>query len=136
AAIGRACGLPVTADARLREVDVGSWAGLSIAQMLRDDPAAAAADGCGDDYRRSPTGETASESGARAAVALKAYAEAFDDDLIAVVGHGQSLKLAAFFLMGLDYAASRCFHVQSNCGWMAVAPGRPHWRMLAYNRVA
>jgi probable phosphoglycerate mutase len=135
-AVGEACGLPVALDARLREVDVGTWAGLDEAKVVQDDPVAAAAVAAGEDYRCSEVGETATESGARVAAALLEYADAFDDDLIVVVGHGLSLQMAAFLLMGLDYRVFRSFHVQSNCGWMSMDPKFPTWRMAAYNRVA
>ena len=80
------------------------------------------------------TGETATESGQRVALALLDHAEAAgDDDVLLVVGHGLSLRVAALLLMGLDYSHARLFGGLRNCHWVVLRPGAEHWRMLAYN---
>lgn len=121
-------------DPRLREVDVGSWAGLSMDEVGRLEPDFWPALREGRDFRRSPTGESATESGQRVALALLDYAEeAADNEVVLAVGHGLSLRVGALLLMGLDYSHARLFAGLGNCHWLVLKPGGEHWRMLAYN---
>ena len=127
-------GLGVTTDPRLREVDVGSWAGMSMDEVGRLEPDFWPALREGRDFRRSATGESATESGRRVALALLDHAEAAgDDEVLLAVGHGLSLRVGALLLMGLDYSHARLFAGLRNCHWVVLEPGGEHWRMLAYN---
>ncbi|MGC4084739.1 MAG: histidine phosphatase family protein [Vicinamibacterales bacterium] len=131
------CGLPVQTDARLREVDVGSWAGLSMDEAGRLEPDFWPALREGRDFRRSPEGETATESGQRVALALLDHAEAAgDDEVLLAVGHGLSLRVGALLLMGLDYSHARLFGGMLNCHWAVLRPSGEYWRMLSYNEGA
>jgi probable phosphoglycerate mutase len=133
-AIAEATGLKVLKDERLREVDVGTWSGMSVDEVAQISPTFARAMQLGEDFRRSPTGETGTEAGARVARALRDFSIQYDDECLVVVGHGMSLKVGAFELMGLNYRASRLFSTMENAGWMVVLPGKP-WRMRAYNQL-
>lgn len=136
-AVATVTGLDVAVDPRLREVDVGSWAGLDMETVGRLEPDFWPALREGRDFRRSPEGETATESGERVAAALREYtAAAADGEVVLVVGHGLSLRVGALLLMGLDYSHARLFGGLANCGWIDVEPAEPHWRLRAYNRVA
>ena len=127
-------GIDVQADARLREVDVGSWAGLSMDEVGRAEPDFWPALREGRDFRRSPTGESATESGQRVALALLDHAEAATpDDVLLIVGHGLSLRVGALLLMGLDYSHARLFGGLLNCHWAVLRPGDEHWRLQSYN---
>lgn len=145
--IAAATGRQVEVDPRLREVDVGSWAGLDMATVGERELDFWPALQQGRDFRRSPQGETATESGERVAAALREHAaEAAADEVLLVVGHGLSLRVGALLLMGLDYSYARLFGGMANCGWIELRPpdgafgwaGDPgeRWRMIAYNRVA
>ncbi|MDQ7993401.1 MAG: histidine phosphatase family protein [Propionicimonas sp.] len=134
--VAEAAGVPVETDPRFREVDVGSWAGLSLDAVAEVEPDFWPAIREGRDFRRSPEGETATESGERVAAAITEYARAADDgDVLVVVGHGLSLAVASFLLIGLDYSHARRFGGLANCGWIDLEPGDAGWRMRAYNRV-
>lgn len=136
-AVAAVTGLAVEVDARLREVDVGSWAGLDSETVGRREPDFWPALREGRDFRRSPQGETATESGERVAAALREYAAAAaGDDVILAVGHGLSLRVGALLLMGLDYSYARLFGGLANCGWLELEPTESAWRLRAYNRVA
>ena len=136
-AVAAVTGLEVEVDVRLREVDVGSWAGLDSETVGRREPDFWPALREGRDFRRSPQGETATESGERVAAALREYtAAASVDDVILAVGHGLSLRVGALLLMGLDYSFARLFGGLANCGWLELEPTEPAWRLRAYNRVA
>ncbi len=126
-------GIDVQSDARLREVDVGSWAGMSMDDIGKSVPDFWPAIREGRDFRRSPSGESATESGQRVALAVLDQAEALADGVLLVVGHGLSLRVAALLLMGLDYSHARLFGGLVNCHWMVLRPGEDHWRMLSYN---
>lgn len=132
--VAGSCGLDVSTDPRLREVDVGSWAGMSMDEVGRLEPDFWPALREGRDFRRSPTGESATDSGRRVALALLDFAEAAADDAVLLaVGHGLSLRVGALLLMGLDYSYARLFAGLRNCHWLVLKPGGEYWRMLAYN---
>ena len=132
--VAGSAGLTPVADPRLREVNVGSWAGLSMDEVGRLEPDFWPALREGRDFRRSGTGETATQSGQRVALALLDLTEAAGaEDVLLVVGHGLSLRVAAMLLMGLDYSHVRLFGGLRNCHWVVLRPGADHWRMLAYN---
>jgi len=127
-------GMAVQTDARLREVNVGSWAGMRIDHIGHSEPDFWPAIREGRDFRRSPTGESATASGQRVALAVLDHAEACaDGEVLLVVGHGLSLRVGALLLMGLGYSHARLFGGLVNCHWMVLRPGEDHWRMLSYN---
>lgn len=133
-AIGEAAAVRVEVDVRLREVDVGTWAGLDLDTVGAMEPDFWPALRAGRDFRRSPSGETATDAGRRVALALLDHAEEADSDaVIIVVGHGLSLRVGALLLMGLDYSHARLFAGLHNCAWAAMQPGAEYWRMLSYN---
>jgi probable phosphoglycerate mutase len=128
------CGLGVRVDPRLREVNVGSWAGLGMDEVGRLEPDFWPALREGRDFRRSPEGESATEAGRRVALALLDHAEdAGDDEVLLAVGHGLSLRVGALLLMGLDYSHARLFGGLLNGHWAVLKPGGEYWRMLSYN---
>ncbi|MCB0911438.1 MAG: histidine phosphatase family protein [Propionibacteriaceae bacterium] len=128
------CGLPVTTDPRLQEVNVGSWSGQSMDEIGAAVPDFWPALREGRDFRRSPEGETATEAGQRVALALLEVAEAAaDGEVLLAVGHGLSLRVGALLLMGLDYSYARLFRGLLNCHWTVLEPGGEHWRMQGYN---
>lgn len=127
-------GVDVQSDARLREVDVGSWAGMNVDDIGQSVPDFWPALREGRDFRRSPTGESATGSGQRVALAVLDHAEAVaDGEVLLVVGHGLSMRVGALLLMGLDYSHARLFGGLANCHWLVLRPGEDHWRMLSYN---
>lgn len=127
-------GIDVHTDARLREVNVGSWAGSRMDEIGRAEPDFWPALREGRDFRRSPTGESATDAGKRVALALLDHAEAAgEDDVLLVVGHGLSLRVGALLLMGLDYSHARLFTGLGNGHWLVLKPGAEQWRLAAYN---
>ena len=82
--------LEVVADEGLREVDVGSWAGLTRAEVEERYPAAfrrwvAGGDGWAD-------GETYQEMSARVLTCIVRIADAHEDGAILVVSHGGPIR--------------------------------------------
>jgi probable phosphoglycerate mutase len=126
--------LPVTLDPRLQEINVGSWAGLTAAQIAQTDPDLWAPIGAGEDGRYSPIGETASGAAVRVASAIIELAHAAaDDDVLLAVGHGFTTRLAALRLIGVDQRQAKAFHGIGNCHWTELRPQEPTWRLYAYN---
>lgn len=92
--VAAALGLALVVDARLREVDVGAWEGLTPAEAAEAFPDEHAAWRAGGDVPRGG-GESTPEAGARAASAIVAHAVELDDDqTLVVVSHGLVLRAA------------------------------------------
>ena len=132
--IAAACGLDVEVDARLREIHVGSWQGRTPEDVSVECPWFPDALRAGRDFRRSDTGETATEAGERVRDALAAAAERHPGETIVVVGHGLALRIGLTFLLGLDFAHSFLLSGLWNCSW-SVAEHRGYWRLTSYNNV-
>ena len=132
--LGQACGVTPAWDARLREINVGQWEGRTMADIAGDHPGMSDGLDAGDDFRWSPTGETANEATARVVQAVRDHAaRAGDDDVLAVVGHGAVLRNAAVRLMGLTSPLA-VMGVMANCAWAVIRPRATYWRLLAYNQ--
>jgi broad specificity phosphatase PhoE len=76
-------GVPVVADAGLREIDVGSWSGLTLAEIEER---------FGDER---PDGETREEHRARVRAAAARLIAAHPDERILIVTHGGTIRALA-----------------------------------------
>jgi probable phosphoglycerate mutase len=134
-ALASVTGLPVRLDARLQEIDVGTWSGRTIEDAAQEMPDLHDALREGRDFRRSPTGETAVEAGARVAEVLLELAAERPDATTAVVGHGLALRMAVLQLLGWDLPVGLGLSGLWNGSW-TVLERRERWRILSYNNVA
>ena len=138
--LARLTGLAVRTDPRLREINVGTWEGLTIDEALgRLDPAEAARYLAGEDVRRSPTGETVAEVAARASEALAQIgSRAAPGSTVVVVMHGLAGKVGVCQLVGLPNDTWRALGGLHNCGWISVERHRSgdYWRIADYNVTA
>ncbi|MFT4296753.1 MAG: histidine phosphatase family protein [Micropruina sp.] len=135
--LARHTGLPIEFDPRLKEIDVGDWVGMTNAEVFAAHPDFAEALAAGRDARRSASGETGAQAGARVAEALLDIAEASPDgSTVVAVGHGFALRVAMVFLLGLDYAHNLTLGGLWNASWSVLQPGGERWRLLSYNNVA
>ena len=126
----------VVVDARLAEIDVGSWMGSSLASLMADDPAVRAAVLAGEDYRRSATGETMAEVGVRAGAGLREIARQHDGQTIVVVSHGGAIRMGMADMLGWSYETSAALGGVANCGWCVLAQRFGRWRIEVYNCTA
>ena len=95
---------PVTVDA-LREVDVGSWSGLTRAEIEQRFPEEYAR---WLDYRQGWTdGETYDVLAERVVAALLELADAHDGERILAVTHGGPMRAASAFADRVSYAEAR-----------------------------
>jgi glucosyl-3-phosphoglycerate phosphatase len=130
--LAAATGLPITADPRLREIDVGRWAGCTPEEIL------AAGDGellaswrRGDDV---PAGgaERPSELGRRGAEALREHVDALAGGLLVVVAHGALIRTSVLTLLGMRQDRWQGLGPLANCAWGVLIPRQPWWRLLAW----
>ena len=133
-ALASEIGLPVEVDARLAEINVGTWAGMRKEDAAAELPGFDELLRTGQDFRRSATGETATEAGARVAEALREIAHRGAGLTTAVVGHGLSLRMGILQLLGMDMPTGTAFTGLWNCSW-SVMELRDRWRILSYNNV-
>jgi probable phosphoglycerate mutase len=129
-------GLQVRVDRRLREIDVGSWMGLTGEQVRDADPELARRLWAGEDVRRSATGESPTEVGERMNDALTDIAEhAADGSTVVVATHGLAGRVGVCRFVGLPFDQWRLFGGLSNCGWVSLDRHRSgaYWRIEAYN---
>lgn len=132
-ALASETGLDVQFDDRLKEINVGSWVGRTKVSDEMPDIAEALA--TGRDFRRSPTGETAYEAGARVAEAARYIAAWNPDGVTAVVGHGMATRMGILQLLGWDMVTGLGLSGLWNCSW-TVLELRDRWRILSYNNAA
>ena len=135
APVAEVTGLHVVFDRRLREINVGSWEGLTRELMAEADPEFLPALRAGHDHRRSPTGETAHEVGSRMRDALAEIAERHHGQTTLVATHGLALRMGAGYLLGYDYASSWRLGPMDNCGWTILGHRTDGWHLECYNRV-
>ena len=121
--VGAALGLPVEIDARLREVDVGEWSGLTMAEIEERFPE-------GLERRRAggtgwAQGEQFEAMGERVLEALRDIAARDSGESALVVTHGGPIRAVATAVRG---------HVDGwvhagNCDWdvIAIEAGRMRW---------
>ncbi len=133
-AIAGASGLGVSVDRRLREIDVGSWQGRTSAEVAAENPWFEDALRSGRDFRRSDTGETAEEAGARVASVLVELAAAHPGETTIVVGHGLALRVGLCLFLGLGMEGSFALSGLWNCSW-TILDHNQRWRLLSYNNV-
>ena len=138
--LARLTELTVQTDPRLREINVGSWEGLTIEEALASiDPAEAARYLAGEDVRRSPTGETVAEVALRASTALEEIgSSAASGSTVVVVMHGLAGKVGVCRLVGIPHDSWRALGSLHNCGWISVERHRTgdYWRISDYNVTA
>jgi broad specificity phosphatase PhoE len=124
-------GLPVACDERLREVDVGEWAGLSRNEIAERFPETWAGWLRGDDVRREG-GETLAEVESRALAALADVPPGAGGPLV-VVTHGGTSRALVLALLGLPGSARPAFAVLDNARWATLVRHGDGWRLTAYN---
>jgi probable phosphoglycerate mutase len=107
-------GLPHETLPGLREIDVGSWSGLTTEEIQHADPGAL------DRVRELgygwEDGETPAQLGERAAAAIRQIAAERPGDRVLVVAHGGTIRAIGAAAAGLDYAEyRRRVPVVANC---------------------
>jgi broad specificity phosphatase PhoE len=136
APLAEVTGLAVTSDARLREIHVGSWEGLTADEMAAKDPERAQRYFQGEDIRRSATGETVAEVAERVCDALTEVArDGADGSTAVVVMHGLAARVGVCRFVGFPQETWRLLGGMHNCGWLSLERHRTgqYWRIDDYN---
>ncbi len=113
--VGLACGVVHSADADLREVDVGQWTGKSHEEIAALYPEEWAAWSTGLDVRRGG-GETYTELAQRIERAVVRIAAMDARDPILVVSHGGSIKSYVAKILGVGNEGLRALAGVGNAG--------------------
>jgi probable phosphoglycerate mutase len=110
-------GLPVTVDERLREVDVGAWSGLTMADLEERFPDSVRRWRGADPAHSFGDGETYAAMGERVVAAVEEIVGRHADERVLVVGHGGPIRSLLAHSAGISYEEQRHrkAHVD-NCG--------------------
>ncbi|HVU74304.1 MAG TPA: histidine phosphatase family protein [Mycobacteriales bacterium] len=134
APLAEATGLPLVQDPRLREIHLGEWQGLSIAEAGERFPAELAAWREGEDVRRGG-GETYYEVGARAVECVQeSLAPLGEGELLVAVTHGGTARAIVGTLIGMHHDRWSALGPLGNCRFsFLVEAGARGWRLLMHN---
>ena len=132
-AVAAEAGVEVEVDARLREIDLGSWQGLTRAEARSQFPEEYAAWQAGEDRRRG-SGETYAEVGARAAECVVDWLDRLGPGaLLVAVTHGGTARATIGTLLGLEPDRWWRLAPLSNCRWSLLADIGRGWRLEEHN---
>ena len=128
-------GMTVVEDARLVEINVGTWSGVRLEDIRQANPWMAEKMALGEDFRRSPTGETGMETGARMAPAVEEFANAHAGGTVLVASHGLAIRMTVAKLLGWEPRTVAGLGAMLNCGWvMMVRRADGQWKLLTWNQ--
>jgi glucosyl-3-phosphoglycerate phosphatase len=138
AALAAATGLAVDHDPRLREIDVGSWAGRSHTEIVEAYPEDTAAIARGHDVVRGEHGESVEHVARRTAAAAADITAAMGpDDLVVVATHGMAGRTMVAGLLGWTQRDAWLSLVGlRNCHWAELEEQSTGWRLVSWNASA
>ena len=132
-AVGAEAGLEPVDDVRLREIDLGSWQGLTRAEARAAFPEEYERWRCGEDARRGG-GETYAEVGARAAECVTEWsAKLGSGSLVVAVTHGGTARATIGTLLGMDPDTWWRLAPLGNCRWSLLGDIGRGWRLEEHN---
>ena len=125
-------GLDVHVDARLGEINMGSWAGKTWAEVSKAYPEWVERLRAGEDFRRSESGETSEEMARRGTLALHDIAAEHPDQTVLVATHGFFARVTVASLLGLS-GFGRRLGTLGNAHWAELSHDDAGWTLLGYN---
>jgi len=133
-ALARVTGLPVHADARLREVHLGQWSGLTREEVQDRFPEEYAAWIAGEDITRGG-GETFAEVGERGWSCISEHLEMVEPDGGAVVAvtHGGTALSVIVEALGIPRELRRAFGPLGNAHWTRISWQGERPRLAEHN---
>ena len=132
-AVGAEVGLSVSLDARLREINLGEWEGLTRAEARERFPAEYASWQAGSDARRGG-GETYAEVGARASSCIVEWLDRLGPgSLLVAVTHGGTARATIGTLLGFDPDLYWRLAPLGNCRWALLSDMGRGWRLEEHN---
>ena len=130
-ALATRLGLAAKSDARLREIGLGAWEGLSREEVEQRFPGEFAAWIRGEDIRRGG-GETYAEVGARGAACVLEALDA-NEGLVVAVTHGGTARSTIGVLLDLDPGSWWRLGPLGNCRWSVLIESEHGWRLVEHN---
>lgn len=133
ALVAEEAGLAVVADARLREIHLGRWEGLTRAEARAQFPEEYASWQAGVDARRGD-GETYAEVGARAVSCVLERLDALGPgSLVVAVTHGGTARATIGTLLSLEPDTWWRLAPLGNCRWSLLSDMGRGWRLEEHN---
>lgn len=134
-ALGAACRLPPVFDARLREINVGEWSGMTTAEVTAQFPAEQTAINDGADLKRGRTGESVADVARRLASFENDVIDPLQDGAtVALVTHGVTGRTFCAQLAGMPQGVAwRSMSGMMNCHWAEVVGHSTGWRIEKWN---
>ena len=115
-------GRPVTVDPRLREVHIGGWSGLTMAEIETRYPEELERWLAGDPEHTFDGGETYAAMGERVVSAVEGIAARHPDEEVVVVLHGGPIRALFAHVAGITYEEQRHRRAHlDNCGVVRIA---------------
>lgn len=133
--LGSKAVVPVSYDPRLREIDVGTWAGMTHDEVAARYPQEAAAISRGEDARRGDYGENLREVGLRTRAVFNDVVGGLDEGHLAVVvTHGLAARSLVSSVLGWPGRQTWLTMAGlANCHWAELAQHRTGWRLVSWN---
>jgi probable phosphoglycerate mutase len=133
AAVAAECGLDVAVDARLREIYLGTWEGLTRAEARTQYAEEYARWQTGEDARRGG-GETYAEVGARCVEVITEWTDKLGPgSLLIAVTHGSAARATIGTFLEMDPDTWWRLSPLSNCRWALLADIGRGWRLEEHN---
>lgn len=123
-------GAQIRTDARLEEINVGTWAGLTWDEIIAQMPNYEELYANGVDFRRSATGETLADVVARGLPAVLEIAERHRGQTVLIVSHGLLLNRVLHAILGLE---GRVLGGLGNAHFSELGFAHGAWRLVALN---
>ena len=129
APLAAATGLPVAYDARLRELHLGAWQGLTLSEVAERYPDEHAAWRAGADVARGG-GETYADAAARASACLLDHLpELAPGGTLVAVTHGGTARATLAALLELPASSWGRLTGLDNCSWSVLVEHQLGWRL-------
>ena len=133
AAVAAEAGVDVVLDPRLREINLGSWEGLTRAEARERFPEEYANWQAGSDARRGD-GETYAEVGVRAAECVVEWLDRLGaGSTVVAVTHGGTARATIGTLLGFDPDLYWRLAPLGNCRWSMLTDIGRGWRLEEHN---
>lgn len=134
-ALGEVTGHEVVFDPRLREIDVGSWAGRTWEQVERDHPQQRAALARGEDVVRGGHGESVADVAARTGSFVQEITDGMGpDELVVLATHGLAGRAVVAGCLGWpQQQALRTLVGLRNAHWAEIEQQSTGWRLVSWN---
>lgn len=126
-------GIEPATDRRLEEINVGTWAGFTLAEIMQAHPDFAQALAEHRDARRSSTGETATETGVRMGEVIREIAAAHQGKIVVVASHGLAIRMGTANVLGWGYPTAIALSTMQNCAWSQLDLRDGWWRLHTWN---